>query len=126
MYLKFSRKAKAATCCIAALSAHTGSFNFQPDARRGNPPSVHHEFYQEVNMIPIPALKAEAAVAPAASSARMSALLSNFIVPSLCRKAIAFRSIFSPRYPFQHIKLPLCSTWPGASQLTRAIPLLTM
>jgi hypothetical protein len=106
MNLKLSGEVKAATACVAAPAAPT-------DAWRGNPPSAHYKIYLEVNMFPVTALKAEAAVASAASNAHLSALLRNFIVPSLRRKAIAFRSIFStisPPNSFQHLKLPLCST----------------
>jgi hypothetical protein len=113
MNLKLSRTVKVATACVAAPAAHTGGFNSQPDARWGNLPSVQYDPYQEVTVITISALKAEAAVASAASSALQSVTLGNLIVPLLRRKAIVFRSIFStisPRCPFQHIKLPLCST----------------
>jgi hypothetical protein len=113
MYPKSSRKLKTTTTCIAATAAPTGGHNFQPDAWWGNPPSAHYKIYLEVNMFPVTALKAEAAVASAASSAQQSAITGDFILPSLRRKAIAFRSIFytiSPRYPFQYGSLPLCST----------------
>jgi hypothetical protein len=129
MYPKLSRKAKAATACVAAPAAYTGGINYRPGGWWGPPPSVRCDPYQEANVIPIPAFKAEAAVASAAASAQLSALQGNLIVPSLRRKAIAFRPIFSaisPRYPFQYINISLCSTGPDAGRLTRAIPIQPM
>jgi hypothetical protein len=109
MNLKLSRKGKAATGWVAAPAAPTGGLNSQPDARWGNLPSVQYDPYQEVTVISVTAFNEKAAVASAASSAHLSALLSNFIVPSLHRKAMAFHSFlstFSSRNLFQPIKLP--------------------
>ena len=113
MNLKLSGEVKAATACVAAPAAPTGGLNFQSDAWRGNPPSAHYKIYLEVNMFPVTALKAEAADATAASNALQSVTLGDLIVPSLRRKTMVFRPIFSaisPRYPFRHINSPLCGT----------------
>jgi len=83
-------KAKAAIYTIAAYMAHTGRTNSQPDARWRNPPAVHQNLPQEVTVILVPAHKGKAAVAAAAQSAHLSALVSNPIVPPLHRNAMGF------------------------------------
>ncbi len=117
MYLTLSRKVKAAICCIAATTAHAGGFNFQPDATRRTPLSVHHYLLQEVTVIPIPARNEKAAGAAAAFNAQMSAITGSSIVPPLRRNGMGFR-LFPPKITlrslFPHIKPPLQSPSPGS------------
>jgi hypothetical protein len=100
-------KAKAAICCIAATIAHSDKANFQPDARRRDPLTVHQDLSQEVTVIPVPVPKEKAAIAPAAQSAQVSAFQSNRIVTPLLRNATDYSPFFpatSPFNPFQTIK----------------------
>ena len=89
MYLTLSRKIKAAICCIAATYAHLG--NFHPDDTEETPRFVHH-FRQEVTMINVPIPNEKAAGATAASSAQMSAITGNPIVPPPRRNSMGFCS----------------------------------
>ena len=90
MYLTHPRKPRAVTRCLAVSRAHVGNFDFQPDATGNTPLCVHYSLFQEVTMIVLSTPNEKAAGATAASSAQMSALSSNPIVPSLRRNAMGF------------------------------------
>jgi len=116
MYNIIVSKTKAVTQPTAATPAHVSKFNFQPDATRNTPPSVHHYLSQEAPMIPVPNPKEKAAGATAASGAQQSALPSNPIVPPLRGIAMEFRSFFptiTPPCPIRHIKLSYAYTAPN-------------
>jgi hypothetical protein len=95
MYLDLFREVKGTICCIGAPLGQVGEFEFPWDTSRFTQVPAYPYLYQEVTMIPIPTPKENAAVAPAASSARLSAIQSNHIVPLLYRNAAAFCSSFS-------------------------------
>jgi len=103
-------KAKAAIYTLAASMARAGQSNFQPDAGRRNPPTVHQDLPQEVTVILVLAHKEKAAAAAAAQSAQTSALPSNPIVSPLHRNAMGFRPFLPPIFPFQ--PLPNHKTFP--------------
>ncbi len=92
MYLVLLQKIKAAICYIAAPSAHMGKLNFQPDFAVSTSLCVHHYLLQEVTMIFVPIPNEKAAVATAASSAQMSAITGNPIVPLPRRNSMGFCS----------------------------------
>lgn len=88
------RETNAVTWCTATTAAHSGSVNFQQEARRCTPPAGHQLLFQEVIVIPVPAPNKKAAGATAASCALTSAITDNFIVPPLRRSAMGLRPFF--------------------------------
>jgi len=113
MYKPHPRKAKAAICTIAATIAYSGQSNFQPDARRRDPLTVHQDLSQEVTMIPVPTPKEKAAGATAAPGAQVSAITGNPIVPPLHRNTMGFCPFFPlnfPTHPFPTYRIFPVST----------------
>ena len=105
MYLDLFREVKGTICCIGAPLGQVGEFEFPWDTSRFTQVPAYPYLYQEVTMIPIPTPKEKAAVAPAASGARLSATHINHIVPLLCLNSIAFCSTLSRVFSLKPIWL---------------------
>jgi hypothetical protein len=105
MHIPHPRKAKAAICCIAATIAYSGQSNFQSDARRRDPLTVHQDLPQEVTVISVQVPKEKAAGATAAPGAQVSAITGNPIVPPLHQNTMGFAHFFSSTSPLNPANL---------------------